>query len=413
MTRKKAMLISLGCTTAILATGYVLYRQNDYQMQVACAKERLQVTTVDFVQFVNQSSENFNIVFGGNSIAAGYSMKDSVLPLWERNSELQKEISEEQVHFYQIARPQENDTSKFLENLWTDKTIASYYNQIYTDYTSIKNGNKSDLTSEQLQKYYQIEDSTKISDLIMNQNTILVYCNGTGEFLNNFLKAQKDYTGIQAIHAIPDFITSLDEEVRKVDALFQYIFINAPKTQIYFVGFPDYFNLQATDFIINHKYQALASKYPNVTYVDSCPAALLYYSQPNSFYGVQKNKVIDVHPNQSEYEILLSNIYSSINENYIKNEIVTNLYLKLKEENQKVEFSMPSYIYDPNYFVPLLEEWIESYEQIYQSEDLIEALNEFKKIYELKLGNDFYLTPKLEILQMLDNSIASHSKKLP
>lgn len=259
-----------------------------------------------------QDCETFPINMGcaGNSIAAGYSKCDEMLPFFARTKLY---ASTGKINFYSFARVRRNEEINVLK--WYNRNAPhSAINSLLLDDLRAKKGRYACYGAKQEQEYKTVMNFTNLGfrDCIQLQPNILIYCGLSGTFTDIFRKGNsRDRLQIAK---------SFRNDFEYLKMFLRQIYMENPQLQVYVCGLPNILGIGITNGFDKYIRKAIRIV-PNAVYVRG--------PVKNVFFAQESQKEFDYHYNKLEYMELICEIWLAILRNYIpmkfKNEVLTEL----------------------------------------------------------------------------------------
>ena len=344
---------------------FTLIKNNDNNgVRIKNAQEKLYDYNTLFIDLMkNRGINKVNLTSIGNSIATGFSLNDSLVPLLKRNEDLINRASFD-LKLRAYARAQDNCDSKtfhYLNSNITQTEINAYVKNDYLSETvgmfqglfkkrknvlktleknkkkgiiglfkktlkvnsDSKTLSKSEIKAlnEELSyldgkistikgivdKYYSgdIKDDIGLNDLIKQDDSelanIVVYNGFTGSFLDNWTRKGP----IRHFATLKLSTFKFDE--KDIYSSLKKIYDDNPNTQVYLCGMPNITGINAV-YLKNRKLKKLCKMFPNCVYVGPSPQHFLY--------SKDGKLSIDIHYSDDEYLKFNKNIMKAIVNNY-------------------------------------------------------------------------------------------------
>jgi len=284
--------------------------------------ENIKLSEQFLEMFRNLDIKNFNILSVGNSISAGYSKCDEILPFLMRSNiySLDKDKG-----YYSYARIRRNEDSNIYR--WYNSNIS--HEEIIklniNDIEAKKDTYVEKFWSRQtLENYDNLAKKSNIGfkDLNLLDNNIIIYNGFTGQFTNSF----RNDTSLNKIKIIDQF----KKDIYGARMILNQIYLDNPNTQVYVCGLP---NIMKTGIIssLDTYIKKICDDIPNTIYVPGIVRNALFY--------LDGQKQFDIHYSRPEYLQLWNNITNAINNNYIYISFMTTLIEKLKKYSDLLEKS--------------------------------------------------------------------------
>ena len=380
---KKKIALLLASTLVLSAFSYTAIKGKDYQDQIAAVEFSLADANKQLLELIKVlDKDSITLTAVGNSISSGYSMKDKIIPLLRRNNGLLELLYENGLSYNlgSFARPEDNCDDHTFKYLISNTKQSEVDNMVRFDLID----EDASLISDD--SYFTENQSIDrgLRDIIKTTNSsdmnIVIYNGCTGSFLDTITR---DAKGI---------FSSFEKDKRAIDSFCKFVLLANPKTQVYLCGIPNYLNLGITD-IINKGLMGIANRYPNITYVESSPAKLIYQNELGTTF--------DLHYDESEYLLHNRNIIKSICENYIRNSVCIDLHIALSILSDKIQFSHTDLKGETH--IQIIMEELEKYEKLgVPKEEINSGIDRFIEIYLRNYGHDYYYTSKDKTISTLE-----------
>lgn len=282
----------------------------------------------------------------GNSIATGFSMTSSNVPLLRRNDHLitlGRELGIK-IHTFQFARSENNNAEQVFRWLSENKTVSEFNDENRRDYLyHIKNGNDF-LTKREIVRYYPefVLYDVGTQDIIFAGGTtlanIVILNIGTGSFLDNWTRGGEHtpLAGMERDRAyIRSILTAINEHNRASGTHTQVYLCGAPRilggSPEFLQGLYERFGLGLTNWFMNNPIKKITREFPNVTYVPNFSRKAFYYTDDEFKY--------DIHYDEDEYLRLLNMVEQSVIHNYEQNSYLIYLDRYFAERSKQIEMS--------------------------------------------------------------------------
>lgn len=240
------------------------------------------------------------------------------------------------------------------------------------------------ITDQDKKKYFptEIEYDIGLRDIVeVNEKdtaNIIIYNGLTGAFLDILTRKGNIFNAFKAF----------ERDLDNFKAFIKYVYLVNPSTQVYVCGIPNILGIGLFRKI-NKKAKKECFNYPNVTYVDSV--------RTKFFYSKEGKKYIDIHYDDEEYVKMNINVFKSISDNYIKNNLFIEFDNIIRKYSENLETSCDDY-------AVVLHELTSKYKNIFSyksNNDLIKIYNDLIKFYKSRYPFDYYYTPKEIIIGYL------------
>lgn len=296
------------------------------------------------------------------------------------------------LELYSYARAQDNNDEHILEWINSNVKQSTINEQVHMDFGhEVTSMDVGDFKQEQLDEYYPnnpkhdngLKDVIKINE--EKTANIIVYNGVTGSFLDNFTRKGKHLN-----------FYGFKRDIISMEAVLKTIYLENPNTQVYVCGIPNLLNINLVE-LINSDIRKICKLYPNVTYVESAPARLVY--------GKDGKIVFDIHYSKHEYLHLNNNIINSINKNYTKNKLFIEFDQEMKKYSNEGQFKNHEIKDDEQLITKIIAKLMNKYKNILDSNTIKELITYYKERYP----HDYFYTPKKAAINAL-NDIKNSSK---
>ena len=380
-------------------------------------KERLldevKATNQKFAEFLIENNiSRIRITSIGHSIAAGYSFVRTVGPLLLRNETLEEILKNNgiEVELYHFARGQNNSDRQVHKWLQTNISETEMNKMNRVDYSNLSTAMTTHgVTEEKLNKWYPLkkEHDGRMRDLIFDNDpdiaNIVVYCSGTGSFLDALTR--RGTFGQQAYHGV-------NKDMASVNAVLESIEINNRNNngtaQVYLSGIPNLLGIRVISNLINYKIKRVAKQFANVVYLT--PAVSRMFNrrvdkEGNEAFGFG----VDVHYNENEYLKFNINILKSIMKNYVKLKSLIKLDREIEKLSTEIEFINTDKWKDKEYVENRMYEIMNTIlDEIKKTSDKKEFVKAAKKVIVERFPYDYYYVGKgyaKEVIKTFKNKI--------
>lgn len=441
---------------------FTLIKNNDNNgVSIDLAQKKLYKVNSRFIKLMNDRGiKKVNLTSIGNSIATGFSLNDSLVPLLKRNEDLVNRASFD-LKLRAYARAQDNSDGKIFHYLNSNITQAEINKYVRNDYLSetvgmfkglfkkrkkilevldgtreknkivglfkkaLKiNDDSKTLTKAEIkklndellylddkisdiksvvEKYYplEVQNDIGLNDLIKQDESelanIVVYNGFTGSFLDNWSrKGPFRHTGVIKLGTF-----KIDE--KDMYASLKKIYDDNPNTQVYLCGMPNITGINLVD-IENKKLKKLCKEFPNCVYVAPSPQHFLYSKDGKIF--------VDIHYNDEEYLDLNKNIMKAIvnNFDFLKSFVKFDLFFKQlhdADDTNKVDekiinqYGKTSPELRSNYFNKKASDFCEKFfEENFFTSDQLKVILDY---YKVKYCSDYYVNVSKYKKQVIEN----------
>lgn len=263
--------------------------------------------------------EHINLGCIGNSIAAGYSKCDEMLPLFARTQLYRSEFD---ISFFSFARVRRNEEINVLK--WLEKNVShSQINQLLLDDIRVKKGYYVCYHDRQEKEYQRIASRQDIGlkDYILLPDNIIIYSGLSGTFTDIFRKG--DLTDKVRI------LKSFQKDYEYLKMILTELYLVNPSAQIYVCGLPNILGIGLSnrfDYYIKKAVRMV----PNAVYVKGV--------ERNISLVMKNQKQSDYHYNRPEYLRLLCEIWRSVLNHYASLKFKNEVLMELSKYNSEVEF---------------------------------------------------------------------------
>jgi hypothetical protein len=361
---------------------------NEYENQKIYFKENIKESNLRMINVFKKMGVNLvNFISLGNSVATGYSIIDTVKPLFKRNESLESQLSDNKIgsRFYNFCRAQKNRDSNVLNWITNDDYTASRINTEIRN-SLLWNGDKID------ENDYPVNAENDVTFKQVNKDesasNIVVYNGGTGTFLDAGTR-----------NGLGNVIGSFSKDFSSMGAVLDTIYAQNPSTQVYVCGIPQIFPIGLlTKFTINRELKKICKEHPNAVYVTPANTHFLYKN-------VEGKIEFDFHPNQPEYLNLTNNIISTVADNYIKTAFCLETFHALDKVSDDAQYVDESLRGNANYAInKTLIPIIEKYQTLFEDNtQFLDAMNNLKRLFKSRYPHDFFFIPKKETIDELEN----------
>lgn len=360
-------------------------------------ERQIQLNTQLADKLKDQGITRVSLTSYGNSIASGYSMARSTIPLLLRNKTLSEIFAQKdiKVEKYNFARAQNNSDEHLYEWLLKNIREQEIIDFSRADYNpNSKIYMHTSLSEEDFQKYYQASSNNRgLRDVILeDQNKLLnvvVYSGCTGSFLDNITREGK----------LTEMLTfGIKRDTKSLEAILKLIHTSnrsgESNTQVYLLGAPNFLGLGISE-IINRKLKKIAKEYPNVVYIPPIKSRFIYHD-------IETDKLTpDIHYDETEYLQLNNNIIESINENYNSVKSLISLDRAVYKLNGFIEFGNQSSSEGQKVAFELLSKLVEQeLSKLATEEEKVAFLQQAKEYLLSRTPYDFHYIGKKNIKKM-------------
>ena len=303
--------------------------------------------------FESNGITNFRLTSLGNSIAFGYSMTRTTMPLLLRNYTLDEVMKGHDITLdrHSFSRSQNNNDEHVYDWIMTNikETVMNQINR--SDYSGGPTSMMTrGMTEEKLNEFYPLEmkEDPGLMDLIKESSgdmaNVIVYNGLTGSFLDNVTREGR----------IRDMLTfGVKRDTYGLEATLKFIQANNRKnganTQVYLCGAPNFLGLKISE-IINSKLKKIAQKYANVVYVEPVKSKFFYKAlDPKDGMTLEETQNIiskvlgspDIHYDEDEHAELNNKITKAIIDNYEITASMINVDRAMYDLSSHIELENP------------------------------------------------------------------------
>lgn len=329
---------------------------------------------------------NLNIASVGNSISAGYSKCDKILPFFMRSYiyKLSKDIN-----YYSYARVRRNEDLNILR--WYNTNIShKEINALNIDDIIVKKDCYVEKywDDQTIKNYEEIANKSNIGfkDFNLLDNNIIIYNGLTGEFTNAIRKG----TISEKLKALG----RVKRDIENAKLVLTQIYLDNPKTQVYVCGLP---NIMGTGIIslMDGYIKDICKQIPNTVYLPGTIRSSLCY--------LDGQKEFDIHYNQPEYINLWNNITKAMIDNYVPKLFITSLLERMKKYSMSIEMESTISHGDEEDIACIIEEEIEKFIPLFTkvNQNMDASINQIMRFYNQGYLSTFPCTPRNFVLQKL------------
>lgn len=366
--------------------------------------------------FKEEGITKFNLTSVGNSIASGYSMVRTLMPLLLRNTTIEQIMTENgvEISIRHFARAQDNNDEHIFNWLTTNIKESEIHKMNRNDYSGGQTSMTSPGIDEQgINKFYptEMEDDKGLRDVVLESDrklaNVIIYNGCTGSFLDNITRGGK--LSQKLTYGIKRDTISLEATLKYIQSNNRN---NGTNTQVYICGAPNFLGLGISE-VINVRLKKIAQRYANVTYVEPVKSKFFYRniefdenSTLEQTQSLMKKHLLqpDIHYDEEEYLKLNNNIVQSIVENYDINQAIINVDRNLFEFNKDLEFNNPEKIRDSEYSYNVITKIIvDELDRIKDKVKKEKFITVVKKYLKDRIPYDFYHVGKKNIQDGIDD----------
>lgn len=331
---------------------------------------------------------NLNLASVGNSISAGYSKCDKILPFVMRSNIYQLS---DNINYYSYARVRRNEDKNILrwynENISQKDITTLNIDDIYIKKDTYVEKHWDDQT---LKNYENLanKDNIGLKDFNCLDNSIMIYNGFTGEFTNALRKG--------TIQEKLKVMECFKRDFANARIVFAQIFHDNPNTQLYVCGLP---NAMGTGIIstLDKYIKDLCDEFPNTIYL---PGVIR-----NVFFQLEGQKTFDIHYSQPEYIQLWNNITKIMIDNYVSTNFKIQLLTKLKEYSLQIEYQSTISKGDEKEIFAIIDSIVEEYRRSFEKvgQDITQSKDDLIRYYKQNYLSTFSCTPKQKVIEKLRN----------
>lgn len=329
--------------------------------------------------------KDLNIASVGNSISAGYSKCDKILPFLMRTSIY--DLADD-INYFSYARVRRNEEKNILR--WYSSNIS---------HSDINNLNIDDIKEKKfayvekhwngttLKNFKDLSNKNNIGfkDFNLLDNSIIIYNGFTGEFTNAKRKGTEFTDKFRIMHAFK-------KDLLNARLVLTQIYLDNPNTQVYVCGLPNFMGTGIIS-VLNGYIKKLCNQIPNTVFLPGTVRNCLFF--------LEGQKEFDVHYSQPEYTKLWNNITQTMMDNYVSIKFNTSLIERLK--NYSLEVEKESTVSKGNIedISKIIEEEFEKYTPLFlkNNQNIDNHLDGFINYYNENYLSTFPCTPKEEVVQ--------------
>lgn len=365
------------------------YKHNNKYNQII---KKVHVCNQNLIElFLKLGISRINFTSVGNSIAAGYSTIDEIIPLLLRNEQFLKDLKVNHINFdiYNFTKTQDNCDSHIFKWLTNNTKQSDINKQNQVDLCSgPKCLTRNPITYEKADEFYPLlpDKNIGLRDILLETgkdlSNIMIYNGCTGSFLDNIFRGGSGFW----------WLDKFKMDLTSLECFLKTSYHYNPNTQIYVCGIPQILTINIA-FAVNKCIKRICSRYLNATYVEPVSMHFIYRKgQKFSF---------SLHPNQWEYLNLICNIFTSIKNNYIKNKFFVELDNTLSNLNYVARYENDLNINKGYTINEILEPSINKYKLFFSQKDLSQNIKDFIKYYNYIYPHNYFNTKKEEIISIL------------
>lgn len=357
--------------------------KNNYNEKLERNNNKNIMLTDEFLEQLNFIGDsNISLISVGNSLSAGYSKCDEILPFLKRGNIYN---SSNDINFLSYARVRRNEEKNiirwYLENL-SDQHIGELN---IKDIAAKKAFYAVDWSSDIPNSYRELYKDKPVNfrdQVQLNDNNVIIYNGLTGVFTNNF----RNGTNKEKIKILSAF----KEDIINFKQFLNTIYLESPKTQVYVIGLP---NIMGTGIIsaLDYQIKKIIKQFPNVVFVKG--------TIRNSLFYLDNQQEFDVHYSQPEYLSLWNNLTEAMINNYSSLKLRLEVLNELKNYSEKEEYKNTLSKGDLKDISVIIKESIGKHNNKYV--DLEKEVSIITKYYENNYLSSYSSTPKNETVNEL------------
>ena len=324
-----------------------------------------------------------NIASVGNSISAGYSKCDKILPFLMR-SNIYKLSSD--INYFSYARIRRNEDINILR--WYNSNIS------HKDINALNIDDIAEKQHAYIQKHWDDQTLKNYEDIASKNNigfrdfnllddNIIIYNGFTGEFTDIIRKGNSS----DKIRILKSF----KRDMENAKLILTQMYLDNPNTQVYVCGLP---NIQGTGIIsLLDKYiKEICAQIPNTIYL---PGTIR-----NSLFYLEGQKEFDIHYSQPEYLDLWNNITKSMIENYVPKKFIITVLERLKKYSASIELESTASKGSEEVISQIIGEEYEKHIDLFirNGQSIDSCIDEITKYYDRNYLSTFPCTPREKVL---------------
>ncbi len=368
----------------------MIITKKSYDEKTKILSKRNLILSEQFLEMLEKLKiENLNIASVGNSISAGYSKCDKILPFLMRSSIYK--LSDD-INYYSYARVRRNEEMNILR--WYNSNILhKEINDLNINDIVVKESSyvEKHWNGKIIKNYEEMANKNNIGfrDFNLLDNSIIIYNGLTGAFTNSMRKGSaSDKIKI---------LTTFKKDIEDAKLVLTQMYLDNPNTQIYICGLP---NVMGTGIIsfLDKNIKDICKQVPNATYLKG--------TIRNSFFYLDGQKEFDVHYSQPEYLDLLNNVTETMIKNYVPNMLKNSLICRLKEYSLEVERESTISKGCELAITKIIEEEVEKHMNsfVLNNQTMHGTMDEVMKYYHKNYLSTFPCTPKEKVIGKLSES---------
>ncbi len=333
--------------------------------------------------------EKLNIASVGNSISAGYSKCDKIMPFLMRSALYNQS---DNINYYSYARVRRNEEINVLR--WYNRNISHpEINALNIDDLVVKKHAyvQKYWNGSTIKNYEELANAKKdgLRDFNLMDNSIIIYNGLTGAVTNAIRRGTvKDKL---------KFWKNFRKDIIDCKLLFSQIYLDNPHTQVYICGLP---NIAGTRLIncFDNIIKELTNEIPNLVY---SPGTIR-----NSLFYLDEQKEFDVHYSRPEYLEALNNVTEKMLENYVTKKLTNSLIEQMREYSLAVEEESTIAVGNEEEIKKIVDLEIEKHSDQFAvvDQDINNSIDDVMRYYQNNHLSTFSCTPKEKVLKKLYNT---------
>lgn len=366
----------------------MIITKKNYNQKISDLSKQNMLYSEHFIEILEKLGvKNLNMASVGNSLSAGYSKCDKILPFTMRSNiyKLSKNVN-----CFSYARVRRNEDINILR--WYNNNIShKEINALNIDDIAVKqHAYVEKHWDEQTLKNYEdiaIKNNIGFKDFNLLDNNIIIYNGFTGEFTNAFRKGNTS----EKITAL----TAFKKDVENAKLVLNQIYIDNPNTQVYVCGLPNIMGSGIISVLDKH-IKNICKQIPNTVYL---PGVIR-----NSFFYLDGQKEFDIHYSQPEYIELWNNITKAMIDNYVPKKFIISLLEKLKQYSLLVEKESTISYGDEQVIEQIIKEEVEKHMPLFikSNQNIDSAADTIANYYDKNFLSTFPCTPREKVLENLN-----------
>ena len=361
----------------------------NYDERMTFLTERNLILSEQFLEMLKRLQiKNLNIASVGNSISAGYSKCDKILPFLMR-SNIYK-LSDD-INYYSYARVRRNEEMNILR--WYSSNIShKEINDLNIDDIVVKESAyvEKHWNGSTIKNYEEIANKCNkgFRDFNLLDNSVIIYNGLTGAFTNAMRKG--------SVSDKLKIFTTFKKDIEDAKLVLTQMYLDNPSTQIYICGLPNIMGSGIISFL-DKNIKEIIKQVPNAIYLKG--------TFRNAFYYLEGQKEFDVHYSQPEYIDLWNNITEAMINNYVPQKLAISLIEELKQYSLSVERESTISKGCDKAISKIIEKIIEKHINLLRgnNQSLNCVLEKVEKYYQNNYLSIFPCTPKEKVLGKINS----------